>query len=242
MAGDKYAKNIPLVTVCDSYTARLGTHPTSKPGSTADKCEQACGWSKSKYFFAGIACPGFGTMAFAYTPELDAHSSGSVSPFDSGGLWDGHMAPHNRSQSSQVRVDFLKKTLIELAIWREEFGNCLSSCYNDPYFYLEKQRPDTPSNWGDVNSPACEIENTDFRCWTFEVRICDSSISLSDHLWKWSCTRDEYERLMNSYINNRDDAPSEEFVALPEPILGSTPENAVDLLQEKINSHLKSMP
>jgi hypothetical protein len=108
--GNRLARAIPLVHVtglrdgvapdlCVAFERLLLDEPHEIPTSDHMKycsdatrnAEDLIGLGRSAYFFAGRACPAFGDVALAYSVECETGHTGSVTPFDTGGLILGHI-------------------------------------------------------------------------------------------------------------------------------------------------------
>ncbi|MBF0162649.1 MAG: hypothetical protein HQL88_10215 [Magnetococcales bacterium] len=144
------------------------------------------------YFFAGKVYPDVDTtpIVFVYAPAIEEGRRGSVSPFDTGGLWCRHMHPHcDQPTACQLIAD----TARPLQEWREAF-----TLFVEDFFagtlrrYLEREAP-TPAptlrgswpaelpvrnenNWHLTVHGRGRIRES--RAWTWEIRLQQSSAVL----------------------------------------------------------------
>jgi len=133
------------------------------------RAEDLLGLPRSAYFYAGRANPSFGDVAMAFAPACEAAHSGTVTPFDTGGLVHPKKYIRFRSVSADEddeRVRYGRSSEIPLASWRAVFARVLAA-----YF-------ETSGDYWDGRPSAHDPEglyglNTGWRAWTFEVRFSE---------------------------------------------------------------------
>ncbi len=175
-ASSAVADNVPLVHV-DRTMIDLIEHPpheipTSAMGSNSDntrRAEELLGLPHSAYFYAGRAHPKFGSTAFAFAAGCEVAHTGSVSPFDTGGLLSN--PPHLKlrlkpNDGEAERAAFGKASMLPLDQWRATFGRFLAAYFETDVDYWQKK----PSRF----DPERLFElNNDWRAWTFEIRFSE---------------------------------------------------------------------
>ncbi|MBF0162508.1 MAG: hypothetical protein HQL88_09490 [Magnetococcales bacterium] len=161
------------------------------------------------YLFAGKVYPDVDTtpIIFVYAPAIEEGRRGSVSPFDTGGLWCRHMHPHcDQPTACQLIAD----TARPLQEWREAF-----TLFVEDFFagtlrrYLEREAP-TPAptlrgswpaelpvrnenNWHLTVHGRGRIRES--RAWTWEIRLQQSSAVLDGSLAFASASPDTVQTL-----------------------------------------------
>jgi hypothetical protein len=134
------------------------------------RAEDLLDLSRSAYFYAGRAHPSFGWVALAFAPACEASHTGSVTPFDTGGLMNSNPANQIRLRldpdGEAERIAYGRSSEIPLERWREVFGGVLAAYFvMDGDYWNGKPRPCDPEGLYELN--------TDWRCWTFEVRFSE---------------------------------------------------------------------
>lgn len=168
------AKRVPLLHVDPNLLElivspphEISPNPISGKSDNTRRAEEMLGLSASVYFYAGRAHPQFGNAAFAFPAGCEASHSGSVSPFDTGGLLSDPPRIKVRldpTDGEPERVAFGKASQVPLGQWREAFGKCLAAYFAVDLDYWHKR----PS----VSDPEGIFElNDDWRAWTFEIRF-----------------------------------------------------------------------
>ena len=195
-AGQRLARAIHLVHVtgqrpdrppedCVAFERLLLDAPHEIPTSehlvycsgATRKAEDLIGLGRSAYFFAGRACQDFGDVALAFSAECEAGHTGSVTPFDTGGLILGHIHG-NLPTSKEERARFGQESVIALDGWRTAFGNYIAAYFPDCLGYWTGR----PTR---LDPEQLYQQNTDWRAWTFEVRFSEGH-PICQHLIGWS--------------------------------------------------------
>jgi hypothetical protein len=89
------------------------------------RAEALLGLRPSAYFYAGRAHPSFGSMALAFAAGCEDTHTGSVTPFDTGGLLHPKRPIRVRlvpSDGEAERVEFGRSSEIQLDQWRDVFA------------------------------------------------------------------------------------------------------------------------
>ena len=164
------AKATPLIHVDGRFEAILATPPHELPTAQSPntkRAEDALGYERSVYFFAGRACPRFGSVAIAFDPSSELDHSGSVTPFDSGGLIHPkklisvNLIPDDDLAS---RIRYGKESRLPLTEWREAFAQILAAYFDTDLSYWNGR----PSRLDPEELYA--TDNT-YRAWSFEIRF-----------------------------------------------------------------------
>jgi hypothetical protein len=129
--------------------------------------ESLLGLSPSAYFYAGRAHPSFGSVALAFAPSCQDTHTGSVTPFDTGGL----LHPKRRisvrlipTDGEAERVQYGQSSEIRLDQWRDVFARVLAAHFvSELDYWRGRPLPFDPEGLYELNS--------DWRSWTFEVRF-----------------------------------------------------------------------
>ncbi|MBF0341528.1 MAG: hypothetical protein HQL95_11295 [Magnetococcales bacterium] len=188
---------IPIVTVVDINLILkwLQTHgkwalSDIDPTSTARKVETTCKFSPCRYFYAGKAHPRFGTLAIAYSPEYEHQAPGEANPFDTGGIFLGHIFPFKKMPEADRITQacaLITSTRCGIAEWRKKMEQFLHDFFaGDLLRYLNHDTPacSDPAAWPDT-LPALHKENfelpadksadnpqpREFRAWAWEIRL-----------------------------------------------------------------------
>lgn len=200
--GQRLARAVPLVHVtgvrhgvapdrCVAFERLLFDEPHEIPTSdhpvycsdATRNAEDLLGLGRSAYFYAGRACPDFGDVALAYSAECEIGHTGSVTPFDTGGLILGYIQG-NMPPDLADRALFGRVSVILLDGWRDPFA-----------MYIAAYFPDRVGYW--TGRPArldpediYQHHGNSYRAWTFEVRFSEGH-SIYRHLSGW-CARETF--------------------------------------------------
>jgi len=197
---EEVAKATPLVHVDGRFEAILATAPHELPtaeSTNTKNAEVALGYPPSVYFFAGRACPRFGNVAIAFAPSCEAIHSGSVTPFDSGGMVHPNKYIEVKLQPDAElpsRVQYGKASTILLTEWRAAFAEILAAYFDSDLSYWNGRptRLDPEELYGPDNS---------YQAWSFEVRFYEPH-GIRD-LVAWNAD----ESLMNRIRRMQDEQP-----------------------------------
>jgi len=199
-SSSKVARATPLVHVDGRFEAILATpphvFPTAESPNTKN-AEDALGYPRSVYFFAGRACPRFGNVAIAFAPSCEEIHSGSVTPFDSGGMVHPDKYIKVKLQPDDElpsRIQYGKESTFPLTEWRAAFAQILAAYFDSDLSYWNGRpsRLDPEELYGPGNS---------YRAWSFEVRFYEPH-GIRD-LVAWSAD----ESLMNVLRRMQDEQP-----------------------------------
>ncbi|AGA24467.1 hypothetical protein [Singulisphaera acidiphila] len=172
------AKRMPLVHVSGRERAFKVTvleppHeiPTSDDHSYCTDytrhAEKLLGLQPSAYFYAGRAHPGFGVVAMAFAPHCEADHTGTVTPFDTGGLVHPERFIKIRLTdpgSEAELVAYGQASQLLLDRWREVFAQILAAYFlTDAEYWTGRPRS--------LDLEGLYELNRDWRAWTFEVRF-----------------------------------------------------------------------
>lgn len=128
--------------------------------------ERLLGLGASSYFYAGRACPDFGSAALAFDGACEAGHTGSATPFDTGGLVHPkrYIRVKLEPDTDDQRAAYGRSSVIALEDWRAIFGQVLAAYFSSPREYWVG-RP----TWHDPEE--LYSRNSSWRAWTFEVRF-----------------------------------------------------------------------
>lgn len=141
----------------------------------ARDAERRYGLGACLYFYAGYACPEFGTVVLAYHPTLADGRSGNASSFDTGGMFKGYI--QGTALNTEADRDALVAAdLCALGLWETRLTDWVSTHFSSLDDYLNNERPRMDDPSGRLLHP-----RNDRRAWTFEVRLHDD-VPLFDHL------------------------------------------------------------
>ena len=190
------ASTVPLVTVIPFKDLRLtgGRLPlTPAEKEKTREAEEAFGLPPSRYFYAGRAHPDFGDCALVYKPSIESGRTGSVSPFDTGGVYWGYIhpfcGPDEADRRDRARA-LVAQTSVDLGVWRADFDAFLAAAFEAPSGYFDAP-PSQQSPWGPGDLPAWDPRNhanptREWRAWTWEVRLYQEH-AVELHLEGWGC-------------------------------------------------------
>ncbi|MEO5351089.1 MAG: hypothetical protein H7836_15820 [Magnetococcus sp. YQC-3] len=153
------------------------------------------------YFFAGKVYPDIVKpfIVFVYGADIEKNVPGSVSPFDTGGLWTGKMYPY-REESETDRHDMacqlIADTAVDMQEWRAAFTVFLADFFNgNTQRYLARTPPSPASslqgrwheklparlskNW---NGMVKDSHIRESRAWTWEIRLHQSIPLVNEQL------------------------------------------------------------
>lgn len=178
----KVASMMPLVHVDNRFEAILATPPYEIPtaeGPSSQQAEDLLGYRRSVYFYAGRACPRFGNVALAFSPKCEEGQSGSVTPFDSGGLVHPRKYIKIRlvpDDENPARIEYGKKSTLELSEWREVLSRVLAAYFDRDIDYWTgyPARLDPENLYDRWNS---------YQAWSFEVRFYEPQPVLKRVAW-----------------------------------------------------------
>ncbi len=176
------ASKMPLIHVDNRFEAILDKPPHEIPTAEApssQRAEDLLGYSRSVYFYAGRACPRFGNIALAFAPECEEGQTGSVTPFDSGGLV--HPKKYIKiklipDDELAARVEYGKQSTLDLSEWREVFSRVLAAYFDSDMDYWTgvPARLDPESLYDRWNT---------YPAWSFEVRFYEPHPLLNRVAW-----------------------------------------------------------
>lgn len=183
---------------------------TSSPSTTAT-AEQACGIPPSRYFYAGRAFPERGEVALGYAAPAERAHTGGVVPFDTGGLYAGHLAPCNREMAEDERATIATRLINDaqrpLTKWRAGFQEFVESVFDGRFeAYFSDSLPEKRAEcWGTADLPIWAPANQgNWRSWAWEVRFHQAH-DVAASLAYWTCTEGARTDLQMRAIE--DDAP-----------------------------------
>ena len=176
----------------------LSNRETSKIGhQVLENCRAVNGhvFADCIYLFAGKVYPDIETMPviFVYGAAVEENHSGSVSPFDTGGLWTGKIHPYyDKPRACQL----IANTAETLPTWRAAFTTFLTDFFEGKtqrYLARTPPAPATPlqgswrtdlpvhhkDNW---NSTVGKSHLKESRAWTWEIRLHQAIPILNTHL------------------------------------------------------------
>ena len=202
-----YANGMSLIHVCavadtapgagNSFISLLTTTPHELPTSdrpdariSTRDTEDAYLLGRCLYFYAGRAYPSVGGAAMAFTAPCEQSHTGSVTPFDTGGMFKELIHINSAKDTPDGRRDFVRDSIIELQGWRSAFTEYLAAYFNQPadYWYGRPSRPDPEGVFSDPL-------NT-WRSWVFEVRFREGHKILDRAAW--CASRDLYQSLLEA--------------------------------------------
>jgi hypothetical protein len=192
----------PFETTVDNAPFEIPT--SADAGYCTDhtrRAEDLLRLSRSAYFYAGRAHPSFGFVALAFAPVCETSHTGSVTPFDTGGLMHSNLANQIRlrldSDGEAERIAYGRSSEIPLERWREVFGNVLAAYFvTEGDYWNGKPRPYDPEGLYELN--------TDWRCWTFEVRFSEGQPISERVAW---CADEPTMELMRRRLDSQSATP-----------------------------------
>ncbi len=173
--------------------------PVSDKGSSWGT-EKEMDWDPCVYFYAGQVIPKGRShnVVLLYHSDLDQKHPGNATPCDSGGVYNGKCHPFTqaRTDPDQRRraKNFLRATNHDVARWRGHFADFLVHFFQSDWQHYLYQYPPKTTNPGTANPI---LEQTDFparypgnwnggsvdwRSWTWEVRIENDKVSVTEDL------------------------------------------------------------
>jgi hypothetical protein len=167
--------------------------------------ENLIGLGGSAYFFAGRACPDFGDVALAFSAECETGHTGSVTPFDTGGLINGKIHG-NLPTSQEERARFGQESVIALDTWRTTFAEYIAAYFPDRVGYWSGR----PAR---LDPEELYQQNTDWRAWTFEVRFSEGH-PICKHLIAWSVREAYWNELFLAFDSRLQPEPGNEASVL----------------------------
>jgi hypothetical protein len=173
------AQLIPLQAIPDSSSpAYCG------PGTR--EVEEHCGYPPSVYFYAGRACPDYGSAALAFPPGCEAGRIDSATPFGTGGVVKQDLSTAFRLAITQddldARVAYCRASTVSATTpsgWRQKFAEWLAYYFpSDPQGYWTREagpeRPDPEKLYG---------SNPNWQAWAWEVRFGTGPSVFEASLW-----------------------------------------------------------
>lgn len=139
-------------------------HHLLPSGEKTAEAERGLQLDPCAYFYVGRCEPEFSDYAIAYEDHNSFESE--VSPFDSGGLWFGHVLTKIRLNDERDRQEFVRKNTLPHDAYGVLFEGWVSSNYPDRRDYIEGSCP-ASCYAADVNIE----EGADARSWTWELRV-----------------------------------------------------------------------
>lgn len=124
--------------------------------------ERALGLGDSLYFYVGHACPEFGQIVLAYTPEWSTSEPGGATPFDTGGLQLGYV----QGNGTDDPVSYCISHRVTLASWLDDFTAYVERHFSSPGAYVLGERAQTDDISGRLLHPS-----NSRRAWTWELQI-----------------------------------------------------------------------
>ncbi len=185
----------------------------------ARKVEEKCRLQPSRYFYAGKAHPDFGNIVIAYNADFDHQKRGEANPFDTGGVFLGHihpfknLPPEKRAKKACAVID---RTKTDIKKWRSDFDQFVLDFFGDnTRSYLEHDLPTLPadSSW-DEDLPVFDQENhrlpasnktnnlfpREWRAWAWEIRLTSKNADPTNHVL-FICFDATTLRAINDEIN-----------------------------------------
>ena len=150
-----------------ALAARLTGNSTQAHFKT-EPSEDGLGIARSQYWYVLFVSSAFGRVATIWNFQNDtvaASDWGSLTPFDSGGLWHDHIKVEPKFPNETEKRDFFQTQLVELGNWVTAFREWLAM-YSDPTAYCDGNPPD-----GAPESRILMHAPNDSRAWTWEARI-----------------------------------------------------------------------
>jgi hypothetical protein len=179
------------------------------------RAEDLLGLSRSAYFYAGRAHPSFGSVALAFAADCEAGHTGSVTPFDTGGLVHPDPAKRiklrlNPSDGEAERVEYGRSSEIVLNDWRDVFSQVLAAHFaSDVDYWKGRPLPLDPEGLYELNS--------DWRAWTFEVRFYEGQPIHSRVAW---CADESTMESLRRKLDSQDPTPPGDPPTALESFLG----------------------
>jgi hypothetical protein len=177
--------------------------PTLKRASKSDiarKAEAAFELGDCLYFFAGHACPDFGDLVLSYSSDMADAEEGSATPFDTGGLSEGHIHA-DALDGGEPRAPYVRRHTTELQTWRSQAAGYLVEHFPSEAAYVAGAVPSRNDSSGRLQHP----KNNDRRAWTWEVRIWRDH-PIEHALLKAWVAADYFEGIRQALQNTASDA------------------------------------
>jgi hypothetical protein len=163
-----------------AQVAHLGSIPDS---SNQEYCglgtrfvEGQCGYPPSVYFYAGRACPDYGSAALGFPPECEGGRIDSITPFGTGGVVKADLGTAFRlaidPDHLAARAAFCRASTIPGGPgWRPTFARWLAHYFpSDPKGYW------TRGAGPEVADPQGLYRNPNWQAWAWEVRFRSPSV------------------------------------------------------------------
>lgn len=138
------------------------------PSEATTATETGLGIAPCHYWYLLHAEATFGQTVFLWSATIDSwqENEGGLCPFDSGGLWHGHIVTDPPLATMQARKMFFDRYNQALPGWDESFRLHLATSYGSAGDYIRGQAPQTG-----VPEIVKGLPNTS-RAWAWEARVC----------------------------------------------------------------------
>lgn len=112
----------------------------------------------------------YGYVVFSWRAKIDEWRppEGGLCPFDSGGLWHGHLRTHPTLVDEVAKREFFGRHDQSLCEWSKVFGEYLLTNYSHVSDYINGVRPH-------VGIPEILNAPNSAQAWTWEARVCRDS-------------------------------------------------------------------
>lgn len=163
--GKSFSERPPLTMTPERFAAGAQLEREARDRAARD-AEVAFGFEPSLYFYAGVAHPSFGDIVLAYHPETSTQLPGSMSTFDTGGMYLGHI--HGRGLvTADERAAYVKCDICTLDGWRQRASTWISDNFESVDDYID------PGGRPKCNDPTDRLghQDNEKRAWTVEVRL-----------------------------------------------------------------------
>lgn len=195
-----------------SFTDLLITPPHELPTSedleyysdSTREAEVNFGLSPSLYFYAARAHPQFGQVSLAFAADVEVFHSGSATRFDTGGL-NLRVIKTNLPDNPVARKKCVLKYTVVLARWRPNFAKFLDDFFSPPIEYWDG-RPQQ------LDPEEIYARNSDWRCWTYEVRFSEG-VPITNAS-AWCASREEMKNLRRGLKDLPPASPERDVVEL----------------------------
>jgi hypothetical protein len=140
------------------------------------EAEDNLGLKRSLYFYAGRAHPSFGKIALAFDYKCEGGHSGSVTPFDTGGVANKMIATNLSATHPPILRWFTRNSEFSLKQWREAFAHFLAAYFSplSDYWFGKPFMNDPEELF---------TRNADWRARVFEVRFHEGQEILTASFW-----------------------------------------------------------
>ncbi len=128
------------------------------------------------YLYAGRAHPRFGKIALAFEGMCEVGHTGSVTPFDTGGLANQKIATNLPDDTPATLRVFTKASEVELTKWRKAFSRFLAAYFSSIADYWVGK----PSS---ADPEELLTRNADWRARVFEIRFHEGQEIVATSFW-----------------------------------------------------------